>query len=115
MIFGREAVRSTGELPRLTAGRAEDTYASAEAGNGMELVDGTGAAAGGLGLVAAHHASGPATATATASASHLHQERRRTGGTRLPAGPAWPECPAAFFRPVPKLRGTLAGNLPCFF
>ncbi len=78
----------------------------------MELVDGTGGASGGLGLVAAHHASGVATATATASASHLHRERRRTGGTRLPAGPDWPECPAAFFRRVPKLRGTLAGNLP---
>jgi hypothetical protein len=73
MIFGREAVRSTAELPRLTAGRAEDTYASAEAGNGMELVDGTGAGSGGLGLVAAHQANGAATATATASASHLHR------------------------------------------
>ncbi len=81
----------------------------------MELVDGTGAASGGLGLVAAHHASGVATATATATvgASHLHRERRRTGGTRLPAGPDWPECPAAFFRRVPKLRGILTGNLPC--
>jgi hypothetical protein len=81
----------------------------------MALVDGTGAAAGGLGLVAAHHASGAATATAAASASHLHRERRRTGGTRLAAGPAWPEGPAAFLRRVPNLRGTLAGNLPRVF
>jgi len=73
MIFGREAVRSTAELPRLTAGRAEETYASAEGGIGMERVAGTGADSGGLGLVAAHQASGTATPTATASASHLHR------------------------------------------
>jgi hypothetical protein len=73
MIFGREAVRSTAELPRLTAGRAEETYASAEAENGMDMVDGRRAAGGAAGRVVAHQASGTATATATASASHLHR------------------------------------------
>lgn len=114
-MFGREAVRSTGELPRLTSGRAEETYASAEAANGMDLVDGTGAAAGALGRVAAHHASGAPTATATISASHLHGGRRAADGTRPGGNSDGPEGPAALFRRMPKLRGAFAGSRPRVF
>src|SRR5258708_32450018 len=99
MIFGREAVRSTAELPRLTAGRAEDTYASAEAGNGKEVGDGTGAGSGGLGLGAGHQTDGGPTATATATAHQLPPERPAARRAAPDGAPGWPGLPGAFFTP----------------